>query len=67
MSYSVGQKVCKRSGKPFKKAEGASEALKYDFIDHLCDNPIDPKNRPSAFLQISKSIVSQYQLKECAS
>jgi hypothetical protein len=65
MDFAIGDKVCKHSGKPFKKAEDAEEALTHDYIEAFCENPQDPKNRPSAFLGISKTIVSLYQLEHC--
>lgn len=65
MDFAIGDKVCKHSGKPFKKAEDAEEALTHDYIESFCENPQDPKNRPSAFLKISKTVVSLYQLEQC--
>lgn len=64
MELLIGDKVQKHSGKPFKKAEENPEALNFDYIERFCDNPQDPKNRPSAFLRISKTVVSLYQLKK---
>lgn len=59
----IGDIVVKHSGKPFKKAEGASEALTYDEVEGYADNPQDPLNRPAAKLKISQTLVSLYQLK----
>jgi hypothetical protein len=62
MDFNIGDKVCKHSGKSFKKAAGADEALTYDFINSFCENPQDPKNRPAGFMRISRTVVSLHQL-----
>lgn len=61
--FDIGDRVVKHSGKPFKKAETQPEALKYDIIESFCENPQDPLNRPAAFMMISRTAVSLYQLK----
>lgn len=60
----IGDKVRKHSGKPFKKADENPDALDYDYIESFCENSQDPKNRPSAFLRISRTVVSLYQLEK---
>lgn len=57
-----GDRVIKKSGKPFKKAEDQSEALKYDIIESFSFNFQDPKKRVCAVLKISKTEVNVCQL-----
>lgn len=57
-----GDRVVKKSGKPFKKSEDLPEALKYDIIESFSINQQDPQKRVSALLKISKTEVNVCQL-----
>lgn len=64
MELAIDDKVRKHSGKPFKRADENTDALDYDYIESFCVNSQDPKNRPSAFLRISRTVVNLYQLEK---
>lgn len=62
MNFEIGDRVIKKSGKPFKKSEELDDALVYDIIDGFSINENDPLKRQSAILKISKTNVSIHQL-----
>lgn len=61
-NLSIGDKVVKKSGKPFKGVDNV--ALKHDFIAHFEVNEEDPQRRLGARLKISNTVVNVYQIKK---
>lgn len=53
----VGDKVVKKSGKPFKST------FKVGTIGSFVSNPNDPKGRPAVTIVEDGTVVSVYQLK----
>lgn len=64
MELKIGDRVVKKSGKPFKASNANTEALKHDFIVGFEVNEVDPQRRVAAKLQISETLVNVYQLKK---